>query len=350
VRVLFLDLNTKLETVNDLETRGRGGMVSSLFKVSDYLAMKGHDVTVLSDIKNTGVTKHGVKWLDEQWGEYDVLVINRGAADGHPWIRAKHRVLWTHDLPHSGFIPNPNTLHAFKRVVFMSRYAERVWRTFYKQIGKSVLIPNGVNKKLFFNRGKDMDYFIYASAPNRGLSKLPFIYDCINERVDRDLRMHAYSNMAVLHPNEALTDHNEILEDGFGLEYEGIGNLEILDPIPQQELAYQMGRASLMIMPTPFPEICSNSILQSLASGTPVITTGNLGSAGEWVKHKRNGMLTKFITNDYMVHVIEMIRNACYVLENERLHLRMIRNASKTRILTWDEVGASWNRMLSQFY
>jgi len=351
MRVLFVDLNTKLETVRDLESRARGGMVTSLFKVSDYLSMKGHDVTVLSDIENTGVTKHGVKWLDEQWGEYDVLVINRGTGDGHPWIRAKRRILWTHDLPHSGFIPEPKTMHAFDRVVFMSRYAERIWRTFYRTIGKSVLIPNGVNKKLFFNRGKDLDYMIYASAPNRGLGKLPFVFDCIRSRTGRDLKMHAYSNMSVLHPNESAKDHNEVLEDGFGHDYEYLDSgFEVLDPIPQQELAYQLGRASLMVLPTPFPEICSNSILQALASGTPVITTGNLGSAGEWVKHKRNGMLTKYLTNDYMVHLVEMVRNASYVLENKRRHLSMIRNASNTRILSWDEVGASWNRLINRYY
>jgi len=347
MRILFVDLNTKLETVFDLETRARGGMITSLFKVSDYLAMRGHDVTVLSDIENTGVTKHGVKWLDEQWGEYDVLIINRGTSDGHPWIRAKRRILWTHDLPHSGFIPNPKTLHAFDRVVFMSRYAERIWRTFYRTIGKSVTIPNGVNKKMFFPREKDMDYMIYASAPNRGLDKLPFVFDCIKARIDRDLKMHAYSNMAILHPNEHSKDHNEVLADGYKHEYEHIDSgFKALDPIPQQQLADELGRASLMILPTPFPEICSNSILQSLASGTPIITTGNLGSAGEWVKHKHSGMLTKFITNDYVVHSVEMIRNACYVLENKKRHKRMIRNASNTRILSWDEVGASWKRMI----
>jgi len=288
-----------------------------------------------------------VKWLDEQWGEYDVLIINRGTSDGHPWIRAKRRILWTHDLPHSGFIPNPKTLHAFDRVVFMSRYAERIWRTFYRTIGKSVTIPNGVNKKMFFPREKDMDYMIYASAPNRGLDKLPFVFDCIKARIDRDLKMHAYSNMAILHPNEHSKDHNEVLADGYKHEYEHIDSgFKALDPIPQQQLADELGRASLMILPTPFPEICSNSILQSLASGTPIITTGNLGSAGEWVKHKHSGMLTKFITNDYVVHSVEMIRNACYVLENKKRHKRMIRNASNTRILSWDEVGASWKRMI----
>jgi glycosyltransferase involved in cell wall biosynthesis len=240
----------------------------------------------------------------------------------------------------------------------MSKYAERVWRTFYKDIGKSTYIPNGVNKKVFYPREKDMDYLIYISAPNRGLDKVPFVFDCVQEQLrqrlgsDRQLRMHAYSNMAVLHPNEASKDHNEVLNDGFALEYEGAegSGFELLDPIPQSELSYQLGKASLMIMPTPFPEICSNAILQSLACGTPIITTGNLGSAGEWVKHKKNGMLTEFITNDYMVHTVEMIRNATWVLKNPRRHKRMIREAGRTHILSWDEVGALWNQMINRYY
>jgi glycosyltransferase involved in cell wall biosynthesis len=347
MRLLFIDRSTKLETVRDLERRARGGMVTSLFKVSDYLSMCGHDVTVFSDIENTGVTKHGVKWLDECFGQYDVLIANRGVGDGFPQVKARHRILWTHDLPHSGFSPEPRTLHAFDCVVFMSRYAERVWRTFYNTIGRSVLIPNGVNKKLFFPRTKDMNYLIYASAPNRGLSKVPFIFDCIKTHSGRDLRMHAYSNMSVLHPNENAKDHNEVLDDGYALEYES-NAVRMLDPVPQQRLAEELGKASLMILPTPFPEICSNIILQSLASGTPVITTGQLGSAGEWIRHKRNGMLTEFITNDYMVHVVEMIRNACYVLEDGKRHQRMIRRAARTQILTWREVGKKWNRMIGR--
>lgn len=316
-------------------------MVSSLFKVTDYLSSR-HDVSVLGGIQSPGVTKAGTQWVKDVSGTYDVLVTNRGTEDGYPWISAKSRVLWTHDLPHSGWIPEPKTIKAFACTVFMSRYAERVWRAFYKDIGKSVLISNGVDKDIFYPREKDFDDLIYASAPNRGLDKLPLIFDAIQARTGGK-RMRAYSNLAALHPGEVGAG------DTFDYKTVQESAVELLDPIPQIELAEQLGRAGLMVLPTGYPEICSNIVLQSLASGTPIVTTGNLGATPEWVKHGKNGMLTEFVPADYMVHTVEIVRNAVRALEDKCLHKRLIDGARKTRIPTWAEVGSQWEKLLRRF-
>ena len=342
MRLLFIDRSTQLETVTDLARRPRGGMVSSLFHVTDYLAGRGHDVTVLSDIKSEGRTKAGAKWLHEAFGAYDALVCNRGIGSGYDYISARARVLWTHDLPHNGFMPEPQRIKAFACTVFMSRYAERVWRCFYRDIGKSVLIPNGVNKRLFHPREKDYDVMIYASAPNRGLEQLPLIHDAIRSRVGRPVRLVAFSNLGALHPNE--------VGKGDTYDYKAVreSSVELHDPVPQDVLAGRLGQAGLMILPSGYPEICSNIVLQSLASGTPIITTGGLGATPEWVRHRSNGMLTQFLPGDYMIHVVEMVRNAVEVLENRRLHDRLIRNAARTQIYSWQEIGAQWERMLNR--
>jgi len=346
MRLLFIDRSTNLETVRDLESKARGGMVTSLFKVTDYLA-KRHDVTVLSDIQSTGITKAGTKWLHQVWGEFDALICNRGVGDGYGDIQVKNRFLWTHDLPHAGFIPEPRTMRAFTATVFMSGYAERSWRSFYGRIGKSFLIPNGVDKHIFYPRMKDLNYLIYASAPNRGLKRLPFIFDCLHSRVGDHLRMRAYSNLGSLHPGEVRDEE----QDGFALIYKDVedSKVELHKPIPQARLSDELGKAGLMILPTDYPEICSNIILQSLASGTPVITTGRLGSAGEWVKHGINGMLTEWHPVDYMVYQVELIRHAVKVLEDRRFHQKLINRAAGTKLLDWDEVGLRWERMLSRY-
>lgn len=338
MRILFIDGSTRLKTVRDLDLRARGGMVTSLFRVTDYLSRQGHHVYVLSDIEREGQTREGTSWIHEPLGSFDVLVTNRGTGDGHPHIEAKARILWTHDLPHNGFIPDPRTVRGFACTVFMSRYAERIWRAFYKDIGKSVLIPNGVDRHIFYPREKDLGYLIYASAPNRGLKDLPLIADAIEGRVERDVYCKAFSKLSVMHPNEG--------EDTF--DYASLGAM-VQDPLPQRRFCEEIGRAGLMILPSGYPEICSNAVLQSLASGTPVITTGGLGATPEWVKHKKNGMLTTFQRHDYMVHTVEMVRNAVQVLENEKLHQKLIRGARSTRIHSWAEIGRRWNKLLSRF-
>jgi len=348
-RLLFVDRSTKLKTIYDLCTGARGGMVTSLFKVSDHLAASGFDVEVLSDIEVGGITNAGVEWINAEtdWPSaskcYDVLIANRGVGSGYDAIDARRRVLWTHDLPHSGFIPNPQTIKAFDVTVFMSKYAERVWRAFYKTIGRSTTIPNGVEKRDFYYDSylKNENYLIYASAPNRGLNKLPFIFDALQSALPtRPLRMRAYSSMSVLHPGEA----------DYDIDYKEFedSDVELLEPIPQREFAAQLREASLMVLPSNYPEICSNTILQSLSCGTPIITTGNLGSAGEWVRHGRTGMLAEWMPADYMIFWLEIIRNATEVLQRQKLHQSMMRRAAKVKIQSWQETGALWMNMLKR--
>jgi glycosyltransferase involved in cell wall biosynthesis len=344
LRICFLDSSTKLETVNDLETRARGGMVTSLFKVSDYLSRQGHGVWVYSDIKTPGTTEAGTRWIN--WnleGPVDFLVCNRGI-NGFG-IEAKHRILWTHDLPHAGHIPEPKNIKSFSATVFMSEYAERIWRFYYRDLDRSFLIPNGVDKSIFYPREKDLNYIIYASAPNRGLKELPFLFSCLKEKTGKPLYLKAFSNMSKLHPNEVgeVDDYEDIYEDVRNSE------IELCDPIPQTELAEELGKASLMILPTSYPEICSNTILQALASGVPVVTTGCVGSSSEWVNGK-NGALTEWLPHDYMVYKIDLLRKATGILQNENLHRKLIEGCTKTKIHTWDEIGELWEIMLDRLF
>jgi glycosyltransferase involved in cell wall biosynthesis len=349
MKILFLDFSTKLKTVDDLKTRARGGMVSSLLRVPDELTKLGHEVFVLSDIPEDTKTEVGTIWCAKDTGchlkgyDWDYLVLNRGIAEAYTGITAKHRILWTHDLPHAGFIPEPKMMHGFSGVVFMSRYAEHIWRTYYRTIGRSFYIPNGVDREWFHPREKNYEVMVFGSAPNRGVRRLSYIYDCIKARVP-GVTLNVYSDMETMHPNEAKAwdaadDWNEIKKD---VSY------NVYRPLPQIGWSIRLGHAGLMILPTRYPEICSNSILQSLASGTPVITTGNLGSACEWIKHGKNGMLTNFQVHDYMVHTVEMVRNAVTVLENPKLHKKMIKNATKTKIHSWEEIGKLWERMMKR--
>jgi len=341
MRILFIDHSTRLQTVVDLERHARGGMVSSLFQISDYLSNQGHDVTVWSDIRSAGATRAGTKWLQEVWGEYDALICNRGVGDGYPGISARKRFLWTHDLPHAGFIPDPDVIRGFACTVFMSAYAERIWRTYYREIGKSVVIPNGVDRNIFFPRYKDPNYLIFASAPNRGLERLPLIFEALREATGKSLKLKAFSRLAVLHPNEG--------PDQFDYEPIRASKVQLCDPIPQKDFANELGQAGLMILPSGYPEICSNIILQALASGTPVITTGGLGSAPEWIRPLRNGMLTSFQPHDYMVYSLEVIRAARDVLMSQSFHERLIEGAANTKVPTWQTIGAKWERMLNRY-
>ncbi len=340
-RVLFLDLSTGLGT---LEGYGRavGGRVGSLRRVSDYLAWCGWDVEVYADCA-PGETDAGVAWVELPEGRYDVLVLNRGVGQGYADIDARARVLWTHDLPHPGFLIDSRYAGMLAGVVYMSCYGRAVWRTAWPGLPRGALIPNGVDIELFRPRRKDSDLLVYASAPNRGLSRLPLIVDAVRERVSSTLRLEAYSNRAKLHPSEGVDDYAPV--------YETVreGGVDLRDPIPQDGLADVLGRAAAMVLPTEYPEICSNVVLQSLASGTPVVTTGGLGFVPEWVKHRRTGWLTRWSPRDYMTHTMEMVRGLEWLLSNPTRLARAQRRAARTPVWTWEQVGEAWRRYLNRY-
>lgn len=353
MKVLFTDHTTMLTHLDDLNKTGRGGMVTSLRILPDVLSKLNIACSVLSDIKHHCTTDCGVEWWTrDEWDivagqEWDFLIFNRSAQNGFPEIRAKRRILWTHDLPHGGWIPNRKTIRAFTATVFMSGYAERSWRYFYPDIGKSFTIPNGVDKTVFYPREKDLNYLIYASAPNRGAKRIGLFFESLKSKVNPSLRMKAFTDMSKLHPAES--EECEGWEDVYSVHYKSIEESGIERPgvVPQSVLAEELGRAGMMLLPTGYPEICSNIVLQSLQSGTPVVTTGHLGSACEWVEHKKNGMVTRFHLEDYMAYHMEFYSLAKEILKNTKLHLKLIENGPKTKNLyTWEEIGRQWARML----
>jgi glycosyltransferase involved in cell wall biosynthesis len=348
LKILFVDLSCKIDAPDILFRKGVPGMVQSLFKVSDYLSSKGHKVTVMANIDTPGSTVAGTMWINPGFQneaikeDWDVLVSNRGIGDGFPFIETKRLVLWTHDLPHNGFAENPDIFKQYSLTIFMSKYAEKVWRAFYPIIGKSVFIPNGVDKKIFYPREKDLGYLIYFAHPIRGLNRIPLIYSGIKGHIGEGIHMKTFSsrydnirdfkdNMDFF-PAPSIDEHPE--------------GLEMNEAIPSKELGEEVGRAGLFLMPTGFHEICANVILQSMASGTPIITTGNIGSAGEWVKDGVNGILTEFIPADYMVYQVEVARKSIELLKDKKKHLSLIDGAKKTMIYSWEEIGDQWEKTL----
>lgn len=326
--------------------------MSSLRKVPDALSQLGHEVAVLSDIEQPGKTQAGVYWyskrmvapafLEDAW---DVLVANRSIYDGFPDCISRRRVLWTHDLPHPGFIKNPRLMQHF-HTVFMSRYAEWVWRLHYPMIRKSSIIPNGVNVDLFHTAGeKDLDHVVFISNPNRGLHRLPVIAESVNGKIGRALRWEAYSNQAILHPMEG-DCNNEGSRDNFGdMAIKGSG-VDLKDPVSQPELAGVLQSAGLMVLPTGYPEICSNAVLQALACGVPIVTA-DIGSVGEWVRSGKNGYLTQSRLHDYFVYLVEIARAVVNIISDKETHKKLIRGAAATGgIYSWEQIGAKWDRML----
>ena len=328
-------------------------MVSSLYLLPNALSQIGHDVSVLSDVKQSGKTKDGVLWLvesDMEWltkseFSFDFIILNRQTyGDCFDEIRAKHRLLWVHDMVHGGWIVKPEKARTLSATIFMSEYSRETWTTYYKDLPKrSFIIPNGVDRKLFSPDNKDLDTMIFFSAPNRGLEHLPIILETARAATGRNLKMTAFSNMGKLHPQE---------KDKFAEVYRNVKarGINLSDPIPQRKLAAFVNRAGLMVKPNDYPETCSNTTLQCLAAGTPVVTSP-IGADKEWIKTGFNGAITKHSLQDGPLFIMEMCRGVVNILKDEKIHRKLIKNAPKTkRLCTWEEIGFLWHKALKRLF
>lgn len=341
MRVVFHDNSDNGVHAQEDLGKPMGGRVTCLKEVSKELAKLGAEVDLLMPGIPTPFESDGVTWTSRAQGEYDAFVHVRGLPGQFPPVKTRKRYLWTRDLPHAGFGPDPRLFDEVDGVVFLSQYAERIWRTYFRNIGASTIIPNGVSD-LFRPLVKESGLVIHAAHPIRGLRYLPEIWPTV-KTLHPEARLVAFSD-AALHPGEA-QDPEYLRAADACREVE----IEVMQPVPPAEFAGWLGKAEFNLMPSNYPEICSNTILQSLRCGTPVVTTGELGSAPEWVTTWKNGVLTETRPEDYMVYRLELARIAHALLAEPEVLRRLQQRAASTPVWTWKEVAEKWMADLLSF-
>lgn len=338
-RVAFVDRSENGVT-GEASLRGPiNGRLTCLHNVTKYLAGRGHQIEVLGRHPRF-TTEAGVLWNDRWQGSYDTLVFLRGLGDGEPAIDAGKRILWVRDLPHSGFCSEPGKLKSVQ-VVALSKYAERIWRSYYRQIKKCVVIPNGVDTRVF-KRGpisaRNRKLFLFASNPNRGLDRLPLIFESVHA-VDPEIQMVAFSDRETLHPGETgdYADATRKCVDK---------GIDVRAPVSAERLAWWMQTAGAMVLPSDYPEICSNVVLQALACGLPIITTGRMGATVEWVKDGVNGRLTQFDKRDYQIYDLEIARHMLDLAKKPAEWASLCYGAEDTDVPSWEDIGRKWERLI----
>lgn len=336
-RVAFLDGSENAILGPGNLTGPLNGRLTCVTNIAHRLAARGHEVEIIG--RHPRFYHRGCLWTHEAHGRYDALVFLRGYGQGQPAVEAAKRFLWVRDLPHSGFCKEPEKLKGV-HVVALSNYGAGIWQTFYKEIRKVTVIPNGVDTDIFHpgTERRNPKWFIYASNPNRGLDRLPLIFETIRAR-DPQVRLWAFSDRSTLHPGE---------EGDYAEAYDRCrqSGIDLCAPVPARELAGWFRRCGAMVLPTDYPEICSNTVLQALACGLPIITTGNLGATPEWVRDDFNGLLTKYQKHDYQVFDLEIARHMATVTGGGEKWKRLCDGAAKTPVWSWDRVADAWEGLL----
>jgi len=338
MRILFVD-GTKGFSPHRINEKPCGGIITSLTLVPQHLA-KYNEVFVLSDYEKEEKINR-VKYIHKYYNlEPDVVVFNRNMV--HQYIVDMFKcpkVWWLHDIVDFRYLAD-GSYHKCDKVVALSHYCVESYSDYYDVAKeKFVIIPNGVDTKIFYpsieDRGKNL--FVCASAPVKGLKPIPYVYENL-KRINPDVDFRVYSSQK-LHDfkDDAVT---KIFMDS--LKSQGV---KVLDPIPQNELANVLRKARALLMPNHYPEICSNLLLQAQACGCPVIGVP-IGSADEFIEHGQTGLLTKTTPNDMFWWWKDFCSLASGLMLNDDL-CRSISKKSCRNTVDWSYVGLQWESLVS---
>lgn len=339
MKILFLD-GTAGYYPRRLSEKPCGGIATSLTIIPRYLAAK-HEVYVASAWE-TEETYQGVHYTrDVENLNPDIVVFNRNVIN-HGLLalfpKAK-KVWWLHDVVQFTYLEDD----AYKEVdaiVALSQYCKDSYRDFYGiRHDKFVMISNGVGEP--FHEGKyeerDRNLYVCATAPIKGLAPLGYIYQNM-KRHNPDFRLQLYCSQSL----HEMKDEKNVKEYLAQLKGKGI---EVLDPVPQVELAEVFRKAWCLIMPNSYPEICSNLLLQARACGLPVVATG-IGSIGEFNARE---LTTRLKPHDGDWWWKELLEKCYYAHQYEAMHNKVSREGVAATT-SWDKICSTWNKLLEELF
>lgn len=342
MKILFLD-GTPGFYPNRLDEKPTGGILTSLTHIPRLLAKEGHDVSVAS-LHKVNETVEGVKYIGDliEKNVWDVVVFNRNFLDRDMvrFFRDSYKILWLHDVVDHRYFKD-DAFTQVNHVIALSQYQADSYSDFYGlPMDSFSIIPNGVDKSVFYpgTEKRNRNLYVIGSAPIKGLFPVEFAFNNMR-RLNPDFELRAYVGDS-LH-EIALTDpENKRIEV---LKKAGVN---FLPPIPQKDLADVFRSAWALLMPSHYPEQCSNILIQALACGLPVITSP-IGSAPEYIVDCVNGRITKTTSSDWYYWWFQYARACAETYQDTDLHAFMSENAPKG-ILSWEDVGQKWKEMLQE--
>jgi len=344
MKILFID-GTLGYSPASLSDRPTGGISTSLTIIPRYLAAKGHEVYVKS-LHDVGECVEGVHFLamETHAPVTDVVVLNRNSPSNElvSQIIANGSTLvwWLHDIvDHRGLLDA--SFKKIDNIVSLSRYCTDTYSDFFEiKKEKFTIIPNAVDTSVWYPGeygDRDPNLFVFASAPVKGFEPLAYVaYNLQRNFPKLDFRIYSSQKLHGLVDSSVVQSWLTLMKSA---------GANVLDPIPQKELADVFRKAWCLLSPNSYPEICSNLILQAKACGLPVVASPT-GSNAELIKHRESGMLTKWLPHDKFMWWADFARQTMEVATDKELHRHISETAAKNPP-TWESIGAMWEKYLN---
>ncbi len=339
--------------------RKLGGSESGLYFVAKGLAALGHEVVVVNRCGPEAGIYDGVRYIDaagvSPWlvaaraTPPDALVICRAMEDVRIGIPARAKIFWAHDYQGVSVAPlrpglgrplgiawrraTGRLFHKrVDRIVVISAFLGDVFRwLFHTPADKLVIVPQGIQADLFAGPPvpRAPMRFIYTSVPDRGLA--PLLQDVfpVLHAGFPDAELHVYS----YHILDAYARYATP-----GVTLHGWA--------PKPDLVRSLRQSTLMLYPATVEEMGCMAELESMAAGTPAVTS-SLGVLPELAADGRRGIAVEGWPGkgDFSTRFVD----ATVRLLSDPERLARMRIAAHDYTMThhaWDAIALRWQKVL----
>jgi glycogen(starch) synthase len=339
--------------------RPLGGGESALYYVARGLAGLGHEVVVINRCGAEAGVYDGVRYYDAagsaQWHSAarntppDVLVICRAMEDVGIGIRARAKVFWSHDYQGVPKAPLNSSLGRqlgivwrratgplfcarVDRIVVISTFLAEVFQWLFRvRADKLAVVPVGVDADAFAGSAPSHSTlrFIHTSVPGRGLAPLlQGIFPPIRQAYP-EAELHVYSY-------QSLDAFRRYATSGVYLH----------GWAPKPDLVRSLRQSTLMLYPATVEEMGCIAVLESMAAGTPAVTS-SLGVLPELAADGRRGIAVEGWPGkgDFSPRFVD----ATVRLLSDPERLARMRTAAHDYAITrhtWQAIALRWQQVL----
>lgn len=293
MKLFIIDPYQKNASDFHTETKGMGGIASSLIYLSDCFAREGHEVnlSILSEdeLRESGVKiRNCVKIASKDIDDSDAIIVSNNADNVTAikkylpsipvflWVHIQHDVMF-HDL---GFLAHRlDTDHARSAdgIVFVSEWQRRVFLEKFTTIPaeRCHVIRNACNPFItrplddeagVFERKRAALEVAYVSAPTRGLETLLKLWPEVLAECPT-AKLAVYSGQSIYGITEANERYNRLLN---GMDVEGA---EYRGPLSHGRLSERLLDTAIVAYPTAFEETSGIAPIEALAAGCSLVCT-----------------------------------------------------------------------------
>jgi glycosyltransferase involved in cell wall biosynthesis len=341
-----------------IEDQRIGGSETALFWVARGLARLGHEVVVLNHCHPDEGIYEGVRYLDilaakTHWRTEgrtrppDVLVLFRRMLDVLTDLPSKARVFWAHDYQGVHVSDQPSFARSLAvvwrrltgplfhgrvdRVFVVSQFMAGLFEWLFRTPPKKlVVMPNGVDAALFEGPAPERVpmKFVHSSVPDRGLAQL------LREIFPRIKEAHPSAELHVFsyQPLDAYRHH-------------ATSGVRLHGWVTKEDLIRALRESWVMLYPANFEEMGAISVLESMAAGTPAITS-TLGVLTELAADGRGiAVPGRAGTGEFADRFVQ----ATLALVGDRVRLEHMRTAARGYVLTnhdWEAIARRWDKEL----